>query len=412
MDRPVSDHKDPTYVHIYMAVRTILDVKETAQTLVTYIWLYMEWNNDFIGWKPRDFCGLRSIFIPKETLWMPDITIEEMIETDKSPPNPYLEIFYHGDVFIKTEQVVISTCRIRVYKFPFDTQRCNISFKSNMYSDEEISLMYYENNEWITNHTRKLISTQYEWTFIKMTVINETIDSFGPNQTRIVYTIHTERRSVLYIANFMLPVFFFLCLDLASFLISDTGGEKLGYKITVLLAVTVMQLILNDILPSSSNRIPLIVIYCMGSFSLMLLSLLETILVMHLIEKDSATQDNETDGEQTPKRRCWNKQVNSFREIKQCIRCVSVSDISADETPSVTKEGSSCQLMNVLLALEKVSDELGEIEQTVSQLSTGKEEGKPGYWTRLAKKINRIFSICYVTAVFLFVAGILLAWLV
>ena len=67
-----------------------------------------------------------------------------------------------------------------------------------------------------------------------------------------------RRRSVLYIANFLVPIMFFFLLDLASFLISDTGGEKLGFQVTVLLAVTVMQLILNDILPASSNRIPLI----------------------------------------------------------------------------------------------------------------------------------------------------------
>ena len=67
-----------------------------------------------------------------------------------------------------------------------------------------------------------------------------------------------RRRSALYIANFLVPILFFFCLDLASFLISDSGGEKLSFKVTVLLAVTVMQLILNDILPSSSDRIPLI----------------------------------------------------------------------------------------------------------------------------------------------------------
>ena len=66
------------------------------------------------------------------------------------------------------------------------------------------------------------------------------------------------RRSALYVVNFMLPVLFFLGLDLASFLISDSGGEKLGFKVTVLLSVTVMQLILSEILPSTSNRIPLI----------------------------------------------------------------------------------------------------------------------------------------------------------
>ncbi len=56
----------------------------------------------------------------------------------------------------------------------------------------------------------------------------------------------------------MLPILFFLGLDMASFLISDSGGEKLGFQVTVLLAVTVLQLILNEILPATSNRIPVI----------------------------------------------------------------------------------------------------------------------------------------------------------
>lgn len=70
--------------------------------------------------------------------------------------------------------------------------------------------------------------------------------------------ITMKRRPILYIVNFLLPVLFFLCLDLSSFLISDKGGEKLCFKVTVLLGVTVLQLILNEILPSSTNWIPLI----------------------------------------------------------------------------------------------------------------------------------------------------------
>lgn len=70
--------------------------------------------------------------------------------------------------------------------------------------------------------------------------------------------ITMKRRPLLYIVNFLLPVLFFLFLDMASFLISENGGEKLSFKVTVLLAVTVMQLILNEILPSSTSKIPLI----------------------------------------------------------------------------------------------------------------------------------------------------------
>ncbi len=159
-----------------------------------------------------------------------------------------------------------------------------------------------------------------------------------PFDTDIISQITMKRRSALYIVNFVLPVLFFLVLDMASYLISDNGGEKLGFQITVLLAVTVMQLLLNEILPATSNRIPLIgkefivmlatlwghsgcsliiclyywiclppsAIYCIGIFTLMMLSLLETILVMYLVGKDSASQDG-TDSDQNLGEDC-NKQ--------------------------------------------------------------------------------------------------------
>lgn len=67
-----------------------------------------------------------------------------------------------------------------------------------------------------------------------------------------------KRQSLLYIVNFLLPILFLLSLDVASFFISEREGEKLSFKVNVLLAVTVMQLLLNEILPSSSDQIPLI----------------------------------------------------------------------------------------------------------------------------------------------------------
>lgn len=53
--------------------------------------------------------------------------------------------------------------------------------------------------------------------------------------------------------------------------------------------------------------IPPLVVYCFGIFGLMMLSLLETILVMYLMGKDSASQDNEAGKDQSLREDC-NKQ--------------------------------------------------------------------------------------------------------
>lgn len=58
--------------------------------------------------------------------------------------------------------------------------------------------------------------------------------------------------------NFIVPLFYLLVLDLASFFISEARGEKLGFKITILLSISVLLLILKDILPSTEDNLPMI----------------------------------------------------------------------------------------------------------------------------------------------------------
>lgn len=69
-------------------------------------------------------------------------------------------------------------------------------------------------------------------------------------------------------------------------------------------------------------------------------------------------------------------------------------------------QGSSSQLF---MAMEKVSNELGEIKKIV--LDKESEEKKDGYWTRVAKKIDKIFSILYVLAAILFLSVVFSVWL-
>ncbi|XP_038551092.1 5-hydroxytryptamine receptor 3A-like, partial [Micropterus salmoides] len=377
------------------------------------------WENEHIKWHPEHFCGLYYLSIPTEALWMPDITIEEMTEMDKAPPSPFLRVFYSGTVRRLNDMVLVSTCKMQVYKFPFDIQSCDLSFKSVMHSVEEIQLHELLGPSEVLRWSHKLMRTQYEWLFINMSITNKNVSTLGIEQSMIVYTITMKRRSLLHIVNFMLPVLFFLCLDLSSFLISDRGGEKLSFKVTVLLAVTVLQLILNEILPSTSDKIPLIVTYCIGSFALMMLSLLETILVMHLMDKHSASQDNEANKDQSLSEDCGDKHgsvnLHSCLRDKKWTQSGSACDVSTvksqSELLSVAKEGSSSKLTEESHDSEKVSDDLREVLKTLTVLlNSRKEEQKPGYWTRVAKRINKVFFIVYVTVAGLFFAYIFLKW--
>lgn len=74
-------------------------------------------------------------------------------------------------------------------------------------------------------------------------------------------------------------------------------------------------------------------------------------------------------------------------------------------------QGDGSSLRGDCPDMEKLSDELRELEKTLSQLLSSSREEKPGgYWADLAKKVNRIFFIFYVTTVVVFLAVIYTKW--
>nr|XP_061787659.1 5-hydroxytryptamine receptor 3A-like [Nerophis lumbriciformis] len=408
MTRPVRDHTKTTVVTLEVILYAILDVRELDQTFIPYVWIFTSWQNDHISWKPQDFCGIENITLPNQLLWKPDLTIEEMIEKDKAPPSPHLTISSSGQVWVQDGQVLPSTCRMHIYKFPFDIQSCDLSFKSVVHSVQEIRLLHSLSSAEATRWSREVMRTQYEWLFVGMSVDNKTLTVFGMEQDVIVYTITMKRRPMLYIVNFMLPVLFFLGLDMASFLIPDTGGEKLSFKVTLLLAVTVMQLMLNEILPCSSNKIPLIAMYCIGIFALMLLSLLETILVMYLMDKDAGSEDAKAGEDQSLSEDFSGQADSKGGGDKKWTRCASICNGPARENSAeLMKDGEQTESRSV----DVISEETREVMRALTVLlNNGKEASKPSYWSKVITKIHRIFFAFYVTAVTLFLAAMSFIW--
>ncbi|KTF81724.1 hypothetical protein cypCar_00024308, partial [Cyprinus carpio] len=116
----------------------------------------------------------------------------------------------------------------------------------------------------------------------------------GSNVTLSTWQITIKRRPLLYVINIIIPVFVFLVLDVMSFFIDGRGTDKLSFKVTLLLSISVFLLILNDTLPSTAEKLPLIGIYCSGIFILIGISILETILVNFLKAKGAEKISVET----------------------------------------------------------------------------------------------------------------------
>nr|XP_014345289.1 PREDICTED: 5-hydroxytryptamine receptor 3A-like [Latimeria chalumnae] len=229
---------------------------------------------------------------------------------DTAPKIPFLELYFDGHISLGKPHRIVSTCNLDVEKFPFDTQTCRLTIGPYLHRVEEITMLTKENSSVLTQQSKANLITVEEWKFLGLEVWNTSEIYTGGKETLIVHfdalsiksllmmmavltmlmtvmevatslMIHIQRRPMLYIFNFILPSAFMLLLDILSFFIPEASGEKLGFKITVILGFSVLLLILNDILPTTST-IPLIAIFCIAILGVMLLSLLEIVLLMYL----------------------------------------------------------------------------------------------------------------------------------
>ncbi|XP_028331184.1 5-hydroxytryptamine receptor 3A-like isoform X4 [Gouania willdenowi] len=407
LTRPVLDHTRPTVVHLDVYLYAILSVIEKTQTFVPFVWCSMRWINERIKWDPAHFCGIDRVSIPHEMVWKPDLFIYEMIEKDDSPKSPYLFLYNDGSIFKEEGLRIVSACNMDVHKFPFDTQKCNISIGSTLHCMDELLLQPFSNSSRATQFSKELIRIHGEWEFLHLLVSKSNLSYHDRLWDQLVYTVTMRRKPLLHVLNFLLPVLFFLTLDLASFFIADHRGEKLGFKITVLLAISVLLLILNDILPSMSSRTPLIATYCIVIFGLMLLSVLVTILVTYLLEKDAENLQRESwvDGDNTV------KADNTKEEEQEHTLCSCISEASdaekQHELVPISEEVSSSIQTGETHVLLLILDELKEMQKTLRVHHSCRSKGKYAMW---AARINGAFFFLYVITVSLFLPLLYMEW--
>ncbi|XP_019906237.2 5-hydroxytryptamine receptor 3A isoform X3 [Esox lucius] len=295
--RPVKNWNNSTHVMVDMFVFGVIDLNEKSSTFTSYVLISTGWVNDFIAWKPQDFCGISKMTVPRERLWIPDIGIQEDIsDTGSIIFSPYVQVYSTAFAQVIDQRRLTTSCKMDLYKFPFDTQSCSITFKSMIHRASELKLGAFTSVPSMNLITRKTMTTLDEWDFLGIAMTEEKLYLSENNDWHLlIYKITLRRRPLLYIINLVVPVAFFLVLDLASYFISEAKGEKLGFKVTILLSISVLLLILNDILPSTANNLPVIALYCIIIFVLTGLSLLETMLVSFLIDLDSsANQEIQT----------------------------------------------------------------------------------------------------------------------
>ncbi|CAL9692755.1 unnamed protein product [Knipowitschia caucasica] len=256
--RPVKNWTDQTEVKVEMIIYGILKVDEMSQTVVAHTWTTTSWKNDFIEWNPKDFCNIGVFSVPSSKVWIPDLDIQEDASDSSSiQQSPFVNLYQDGWASTTARQLLTFTCQLDLNMYPFDRQQCNVTFSPMTSSVAAILLTSDGNGTQITNTSKSVIITEGEWELKNIRIHTDFRRNFD-NETysELIYTVNLTRRPMLYVINFIVPLLYFLILDLASFFINEARGEKLSFKVTILLSISVLLLILKDMLPSTERHMP------------------------------------------------------------------------------------------------------------------------------------------------------------
>ncbi|XP_005380514.1 PREDICTED: neuronal acetylcholine receptor subunit alpha-10 [Chinchilla lanigera] len=229
--RPVADTDQTLNVTLEVTLSQIIDMDERNQVLTLYLWIRQEWTDAYLRWDPDAYGGLDAIRIPSSLVWRPDIVLYN--KADAQPPaSASTNVVVRHDGAAASLADFVENVEWRVLGFPARRRVLTYGCCSEPYPD-------------------------------------------------VTFTLLLRRRAAAYVCNLLLPCVLISLLAPLAFHLPADSGEKVSLGVTVLLALTVFQLLLAESMPPAES-VPLIGKYYMATMTMVTFSTALTILIMNL----------------------------------------------------------------------------------------------------------------------------------
>lgn len=161
---------------------------------------------------------------------------------------------HDGAVRWDAPAITRSSCRVDVSAFPFDAQRCGLTFGSWTHGGHQLDVRPRGAAASLADFVENV-----EWRVLGMPARRRvlTYGCCSEPYPDVTFTLLLRRRAAAYVCNLLLPCVLISLLAPLAFHLPADSGEKVSLGVTVLLALTVFQLILAESMPPAES-VPLI----------------------------------------------------------------------------------------------------------------------------------------------------------
>lgn len=415
--RPVRDWRTPTTVSIDVIIYAILSVDEKNQVLTTYIWYRQFWTDEFLQWHPEDFDNITKLSLPTHSIWVPDILINEFVDVGKSPEIPYVYVQHQGQVQNYKPLQVVTACSLDIYNFPFDVQNCSLTFTSWLHTVQDINISLWRLPEKIKSD-KSVFMNQGEWELLGvLTDFREFSMESSGSYAEMKFHVVIRRRPLFYVVSLLMPSIFLMVMDIVGFYLPPDSGERVSFKITLLLGYSVFLIIVSDTLPATAIGTPLIGVYFVVCMALLVVSLAETILIVRLVHKQDLQRP-------VP---AWLRRLVLDRVSR--LLCLGEQPLPPAASPRLCADGNHCSHLGgpgelekppraqdspsppprtASLAVRGLLQELTAIRLFLEKREESREVARD--WLRVGTVLDRLLFRLYLLAVLAYSATLVSIW--
>ncbi|CAL1611087.1 unnamed protein product [Knipowitschia caucasica] len=276
MERPVANDSQTLIVQFSFTLMQVMDVDEKNQILTTNAWLQMQWYDHYLRWNQSDYPGVKNLRFTPDQIWTPDILLYNSAH-DKFDATFKTNVLVNSSGFCEylPPGIFVSTCSVDVRWFPFDIQRCELKFGSWTFDGWLLDIQMKEAD--VSGYM-----TNGEWDLIGVPGDRHEMfyDCCAEPYPDVTFVVTLRRRTLFYALNLLIPCVLLSSMTLVVFLLPANSGEKISLGITVLLSLTVFMLMVAEIMPATSDSVPLIGQYFASTMVIVGMSVVATVIVL------------------------------------------------------------------------------------------------------------------------------------
>ncbi|XP_035674696.1 gamma-aminobutyric acid receptor subunit beta-2-like [Branchiostoma floridae] len=272
----------PVDIDVGFAVQSIDQVSEINMEYTMTMMLSQSWIDPRLAFNSSSVSEIPLAGATAEKIWIPDTFIlndKKSFKHTVTAHNRLLRLSSDGKVLYNVRITTTAECKMRLKKFPLDTQTCTLELGSYGYANRDVAYHWRTDQEPVRGMTDVELA---KYSIVRFDTLTGNVTRDTGDYSSLRMTFKMERNFIYFMIRTFFPCVLVVVLSWVSFFVHhDAVPARVGLGITTVLTMQTLMSGVNASLPQNAE-IKAIDVYLLGCYVFVFGALLEYALAHNL----------------------------------------------------------------------------------------------------------------------------------